>query len=179
MKGVIFNVVEDVVTEAFGPDAWDAMLERAGVDGAYTGLGNYDDGELHALVAAAAAELDRSPADVLELVGQAAFPHLAARYPDFDAYADSRSLLVSLNEVIHPQVLVLYPGSVVPTFEATVPAPELVVLRYRSERALCHLAVGLSRGAVLAFGETATTEQEECRLRGGDECRIVVRYDRP
>ena len=30
MKGVIFNLVEDIVTEANGPDAWDDLLEAAG-----------------------------------------------------------------------------------------------------------------------------------------------------
>lgn len=54
MKGVIFNLVEDIVTEANGPDAWDDLLEAAGLEGAYTALGSYGDDQLFALVDAAA-----------------------------------------------------------------------------------------------------------------------------
>ncbi len=43
MKGIIFNLVEDVVTQENGPDAWDDLLDAAHVDGAYTAVGSYDD----------------------------------------------------------------------------------------------------------------------------------------
>ena len=53
MKGLIFNVVEEVVTELYDADTWDDLLDAAGVDGAYTALGNYDDDELIGIVDAA------------------------------------------------------------------------------------------------------------------------------
>ena len=43
MKGVLFNVVEDVVTEALSAEAWDDVVDDSGVDGAYTSLGTYPD----------------------------------------------------------------------------------------------------------------------------------------
>ena len=43
MKGVLFNVVEDVVTDVLSEDAWDDAVDRSGASGAYTSLGNYDD----------------------------------------------------------------------------------------------------------------------------------------
>ena len=45
MKGVIFNVIEEVVGDLFGDETWDDLLETAEVDGAYTALGNYADTE--------------------------------------------------------------------------------------------------------------------------------------
>ena len=53
MKGIIFNLAEEVLTQAHGSEVWDSILERAGVDGAYTSLGSYADQELIALVRAA------------------------------------------------------------------------------------------------------------------------------
>ena len=41
MKGVIFNVAEFTVTDEFGAETWDDLLEAADVDGAYTALGDY------------------------------------------------------------------------------------------------------------------------------------------
>ena len=34
MKGVIFNVVEEVVTDVYGGDTWDDLLDAAASDGA-------------------------------------------------------------------------------------------------------------------------------------------------
>ena len=40
MKGIIFNILSEAVVQAFGEDEWDDVLDAAGVDGAYTSLGN-------------------------------------------------------------------------------------------------------------------------------------------
>ena len=50
MKGIIFNVTEKAVTELLGEDAWDDLLDDAGLDGDYTALGTYADEDLLALV---------------------------------------------------------------------------------------------------------------------------------
>ena len=36
MKGVIFNLLEDVVVTTHGSTAWENLLDAAGVDGVYT-----------------------------------------------------------------------------------------------------------------------------------------------
>ena len=61
-KGVIFNLAEQVVTDDYGADVWDDVLDQAGLEGAYTSLGSYPDGDLTALVAATAARLGVEPA---------------------------------------------------------------------------------------------------------------------
>lgn len=177
MKGVVFNLVEEIVTDHFGNDTWDDLLDAAGLEGVYTSLGNYEHTELHALVAAAAETLGMTTPDVLRFVGEKAFAGLAARYPDYPgALTGSRALLHQLNDVIHPQVLALYPGASPPEFSSEDRSATDLVLRYSSSRGLCHLAEGLAAGATRAFDETATVTQEECRLTGGTECRIVVSY---
>jgi len=59
MKGILFNLAEEVVQEAYGDEVWERMLDESGVDGAYTSLGNYPDEEFFALVAAAAGSWGR------------------------------------------------------------------------------------------------------------------------
>ena len=61
MKGIIFNVTEKAVTELLGEDAWDDLLDDAGLDGDYTALGTYADEDLLALVSAAATKTGHDP----------------------------------------------------------------------------------------------------------------------
>lgn len=176
MKGVIFNVAEDVVTRRFGADAWDSVLERADVEGAYTSLGNYDDGELARIVSAASDALELPSGEVLRLLGTDGFARLAGRYPQLLAgHTSSRTVFADLNGVIHPQVLTLYPGATVPDFGFRSTG-RTVELTYRSARELCHLAEGLAEGAAMFFGETVAIAQSSCRHRGDSVCVIVVEY---
>ena len=41
MKGIIFNLLEEVVRKDYGDESWEDLLEAGQVDGAYTSLGNY------------------------------------------------------------------------------------------------------------------------------------------
>lgn len=53
MKGVIFNLLEEVVTDHHGDSVWEALLMATGQTGVYTSLGSYADAELYKLVEAA------------------------------------------------------------------------------------------------------------------------------
>jgi hypothetical protein len=46
--GILFNVVEDVVTEALLDDAWDETIDGVGVSGSSGSLGNHPDGDFDA-----------------------------------------------------------------------------------------------------------------------------------
>ena len=39
MKGVVFNLLEQLVARDYGEDTWDALLDAGGLDGVYTSLG--------------------------------------------------------------------------------------------------------------------------------------------
>jgi hypothetical protein len=41
MKGVVFNLLEAVIRREYGEDTWEALLEAADADGAYSSLGNF------------------------------------------------------------------------------------------------------------------------------------------
>lgn len=154
MKGVIFNVVEEVVVDLHGIAAWDAVLTAAGLDGAYTALGNYDDADLAAIVAAGAEALGVSEPDLLRVVGEHGLAHLTKRMPDaLKDVPDARTFLRKVNDVIHPEVLKLYPQSIPPVFEFEDAGEDLLVT-YRSRRNLAPLAEGLITGCRHLFDET-------------------------
>lgn len=175
MKGIIFNLVEDVVRSHHGDDMWDDIVDAAGVDGSYTSLGTYPDADLLAVVAAASRLLDADPDDVVRLVGAEGMGALAERYPAFfTAHDDLVSFLMTLNDVIHPEVRKLYPGAVVPHFRYRRHGPDVLDLEYRSERALCSLAEGLTLGAARWYGQDVTLSQTTCVHRGDPSCVIHV-----
>lgn len=102
MKGVIFNLLEDVVTAAHGEATWDRLLDAAGLEGAFTSLGNYPDENLIRLVGAAAAALNQPPDVVVRWFGRQALPRLAAKYPAlFDGHRSTRPFILTLNVMIN------------------------------------------------------------------------------
>ena len=154
MKGIIFNIVEEIVVELFDADTWDDLLDAAGLDGAYTALGNYGEEELVAIVDAVATTTEQSSDDVWRLVGRLALPKLATRIPEAMVTGhDARSFLLSVNDIIHPEVRMLYPDSVPPVFSFEEHDADLVVT-YRSGRRLDALAEGLILGCGDRFDQT-------------------------
>jgi hypothetical protein len=173
VKGIIFNLAEEVVSREHGDAAWDSVLAGAAVDGSYTSLGSYPDADLLAIVASAARLLDTDQASVLRHVAQGAIPLLAERYPHFfDPHRDARSFVLTLNDIIHPEVRKLYPGADVPHFTYEVHGDQGLTLGYESERRLCALAEGFVTGAATHYGQRVVIEQEACLLRG-DPCCLL------
>ena len=82
MKGVIFNLVEDVVRREHGDDVWDDVVDESGVTGAYTSLGSYPDARpRRAGGDGRAAREHRRRRAVVRHVGHQGIATLAARYP--------------------------------------------------------------------------------------------------
>ena len=177
MKGIVFNLLEEVVRREHGEDAWDSLLEAAGLDSAYTSLGSYADEELMKLVVAAASATNTRPDAVLRWFGRKAIPLLAEKYPVFFAGSKSaRPFLLTLNEIIHPEVRKLYPGAVVPMFDFDASRPDSLLVGYRSERKLCALAQGFVEGAGDHYGEELAFEQLQCMHRGDEKCVFQIGF---
>jgi hypothetical protein len=176
MKGIIFNLVEEVVSSAHGSAAWDSILDDAQLDGAYTSLGSYPDDDLMRLVASASKALGVAADAVVRQIGEGALPLLAARYPAFFEGHTTHSFLLTLNDIIHPEVLKLYPGANPPDFSFTSTGDASLAIGYRSERRLCALAEGFILGSGRHFEEEVKVEQPQCMLRGDDQCLIVCTF---
>lgn len=175
MKGVIFNLLEDVVANTYGDRMWDELLEQADLDGVYTSLGSYDDAELMDLVSKAGSALSMSDDDVLRWFGRQAIPEMVKRWPAFfAAHQSTLPFLLTLNSVIHPEVRKLYAGAYCPHFDFTSPPDGSLLMGYRSPRKLCGLAHGFILGAGDHYGETLTVEHLKCMHEGADRCLIAV-----
>ncbi|MET0179017.1 MAG: heme NO-binding domain-containing protein [Novosphingobium sp.] len=177
MKGIVFNLLEEAVVNQHGEDAWDNLLDAAGLDGAYTSLGSYPDADILRLVQVAAAALGCSSVDILRWFGRAAMPLLARRYGIFfEPHHSARSFVRSVNDIIHPEVRKLYAGAGCPNFVFADDPDGRLLIGYSSPRQLCHLAHGFVEGAADRFGETVELEHLACMMDGSPTCRMAVRW---
>jgi hypothetical protein len=177
MKGIVFNLLEDVVKGRFGDDVWDELLDQAGVVGAYTSLGSYSDDEIFALVNAASAAFAMPPKDVLRWFGREAMIELAVKYPVFFApHQSSRPFILSVNNIIHPEVRKLYAGAACPYFHFQDSDDGTLSMTYRSPRKLCHLAEGFVEGAAAHYGERVDFHHAKCLHHGDDRCVFEIRW---
>lgn len=176
MKGIIFNLVEEAVTAEHGVAVWDTILSAAGVDGAFTALGSYPDHEFTALIAAGSSALGVTPDELAHRLGHDALLGLAVRYPRFfEPYASARPFLLTLNDVIHPEVRKLHADATPPEFWFEDGGAALVV-HYQSSRMLCALARGMISGAATHYGERAALEQSSCMLDGAPHCTFTCEF---
>lgn len=174
MKGIIFNIVEEVVVTKLGPGAWDELLSTTGLPGIYTSLGSYPDAELFQLVAAGAELADAEPSALLRMLGEESIPLLCERYPKFFEDApNARSFILSLNTIIHPEVRKLYAGAACPHFNFAE-TENTITMGYSSPRRLCHLAHGFILGLALHYDETILIEQPTCMHDGAPMCHIKL-----
>lgn len=175
VKGLLFDVAREVVAEVLGEDEWDRAVEAAGVEGAYTSLGNYPDAEMVSLVDLIASTAGLTRDETLRTVGIHGYPHLARRHPELVAGVDDLgALLHSLNSVIHPEVLKLYPDSTVPSFDVVDVAEDRWHVTYDSRRGMCRLAEGLIVGGGASLGTTTEVTHLSCVHDGDGTCVLEV-----
>lgn len=172
MKGMVFTTFTDLVEEEFGFEMWDALVEQVKppTDGVYVATGNYPDSELIALVMALS-EKTGTPATTLQLVfGEYLFKALARGYPQLLAHDNAKDFLLSVHDVVHRQVLKLYPDAELPDFRYEDPGDNRLVMIYESKRDLPCLAEGLIQGAAKHYGVAITQTTEPCKVQDGTPC---------
>ncbi len=149
MKGSIFKLFEEFVTERYGLDAYEGLLDTTSLETTepFVGPGTYPAGDLLALLTTASANHDISVDDLLRGLGRYAFSFLAGAVPTLmEGLDDPRSFLLGLESVIHTEVRKLYPDADPPRFTAVELGPADLELRYQSALGLFSLVEGLLDG---------------------------------
>lgn len=177
MKGVVFNILEEMVLEKGGMEAWNEILAQSSdASGIYTSAVSYPDSELFALVGGVAEYLDLPVQEVVKGFGEYMFGKLSRRYPMFmEDCPDLFTFLESIDGVIHVEVNKLYENPSLPRIQCTR-ADGKLIMNYRSERKLCMLAEGLTFGAAKYYGTPITITHSQCMHDGADHCVLEVQY---
>jgi hypothetical protein len=179
MKGVIFNLLEDFITQGWGEDAYEEILALCPFHGQepFVGPKTYPDADLLALVARASEKLGVPVPDAIHAFGRYLFPRLATKYPIFlDGYAHPKPFLKTINDVIHVEVRKLFKDAEPPSITWSDAGPDGLVLRYVSKRRLCDLMGGLLDGAADWFKTPIHYAHKRCMKDGADACELHLTF---
>lgn len=163
MKGVVFTEFLDMVEQRFSADMVDDIIDDAQLPhgGAYTAVGTYPHGEMVAMVVALSQRSGVAVPDLIRTFGQHLFGRFALAYPRFfKGVHDAFGFLSGIEDIIHAEVLKLYPDAQLPRFIVEHHDAQRLVLLYQSPRHFEDLAEGLMHGCVAHFGEPIRIERE-------------------
>lgn len=178
MKGIVFNIFSDLVTDNFGLDTWDRLIEQTSPssDAVYTSTEVYADEELVAYVTELSAITGAAAPDLIRTFGTYMMHRFKTIHPEFLEGHTARSFLESVHDVIHVEVKKLHPDTLLPTFEYQSKGENQLTMIYSSPRKLCHLAEGLIVGTAELFNEAIDLHQSKCMHEGAEKCHLELDF---
>lgn len=178
MKGVIFSIFNEMIEEKFGLATWDRMIEETKPisKGVYTSGQTYNELELFSYVGFLSKMTGKAVDELVRSFGHFTATKLAKIYPDFFTKKGFKEFLKSIDNVIHVEVKKLYPGANLPSFTYEDPAPNKLVMVYKSPRKLCHLAEGLIQGAAEHYQTSYLMKQTKCLHKNDPHCRFEIDF---
>lgn len=179
MKGIVFNIFGDLVTDSFGWETWDQLIEntRPESNAVYTSTQVYPDDELIAYVTELSKITGAPPPDLIRAFGTYMMHKFKKIHPEFLEDQNAKSFLAGVHDVIHVEVRKLHENTILPTFEYEDNCPDTLTMIYTSNRKLCHLAEGLIQGAGEVFDQSITIEHPQCMHDGALNCRLELRFE--
>lgn len=149
MKGIIFNLLEQFITENFGEEKYAQIIKQCNLKTTepFVGPGTYPDEDMIEIVVNTSKELNITVPDALKGYGKFAFFKLAEKFPFFvKPYQHPKAFLMSVEDIIHVEVRKFYKDAYTPQFIYTDTSPDTLTITYHSERKLYHLMEGLLDG---------------------------------
>lgn len=177
MKGVVFNILEEMVVEHFGMQVWNDILDTAETEGVYTAGQSYPDEQLFELVGIVCKKLNMSSEMIIGSFGEYMFHRLHDRHPSFiEKEPTLKSFLKSIESVIHVEVRKLYQDPNLPSFEYFDQSDDHLIMRYHSPRKLCILAEGLIRGASSHYAQKISLTHTTCMHKNDPHCDLEITF---
>lgn len=172
LYGLVNKAIEDYVSQEFGVETWEKILERAAVAAeVFISIESYPDEWTYKLVNAAS-EVLGLPADTILI----AFGEYWIRFTEREGYGHlltscGRNLpqfLKSLDN-LHSHAGLIFPQSRMPSFKCVELGPDLLQVDYFSERpGLGPMVIGLLKGLGSLFENTVEVEFSQSRASGAD-----------
>jgi len=180
MYGLVNRAVEDLVRERFGPEAWERIKHRAGLDiDLFISMDAYPDDVTYRLVGAASEELGVPAAQLLEAFGEYWILYTAEQgYGELLRMGGS-SLLEFLQNLhdLHSHVALSFPHLQPPSFWLSDVSEGNARLHYQSSRAgLAPMVVGLWKGLGRRFATPVVVEHACRRDDGAEHDEFLVRF---
>ncbi|MEM7049791.1 MAG: heme NO-binding domain-containing protein [Acidobacteriota bacterium] len=178
MHGFIFTEIQDYVSTKLGPEVWKALLKQAGLASrVYEKFFEYPDEEAVKIVVTASEMTGNSVPAILEDFGRFLGPHLLKAYrPLINPSWSALDFLEHTEETIHRVVRSRNRMAKPPALSWTRMGPDEVMLRYKSQRQMQHLAIGIAKGVADDYGEVLDVHMDD---HGDEGCTIRFRRRAP
>lgn len=170
MYGIVNKTIEDLVTENFGADKWEAVKEKSGVDVDFF-LSNepYDDAITYQLAGAASDVLGLSVGQVLNAFGE--WWILKTGKEKYGGLMEAggsnlREFLVNL-PMFHNRIMLIYPKLTPPEFKVSDATETSIHVHYHSKReGLQEFVRGLLSGLAKMYHVEVAIELLQTRDEG-------------
>lgn len=176
MYGLVNKAIQDFTTAELGPEGWEKVCKEAEVKGEFVSMCPYSDGITYRLVGAAAAELGRPAAAVLEAFGEFWITYSAREgYGELlEFWGDDFVSFVENIDGLHARLRFTFPELQPPQITCTRIAEHTLEIEYHSEReGLAPFFAGLLKGLGKRFDEALEVEHRGKREDHGHDTFVV------
>jgi predicted hydrocarbon binding protein len=172
---MIFNLLEQFITENFGGEKYEEILAASDLrtQDPFVWPGTYPDEDLSALVIKTAEATGTSVPRGLYAFGKFCFSKLADRYPMFvEPHDHPKEFLKTIGDIHNVELRKLCSDAAPPQFTFEDPSASHLIIRYSSRRKLCRLTEGLIDGVADYYESPIKHEQKACMLEGHNFCEF-------
>lgn len=163
MKGLVFCEFLGMVEREFGYEIVDQIIEDSKLEsnGVYTSVGTYSHQEIFALVEQLSKKTGVSVSKLFYTYGIYVFDIFKKSYQGLIVgCSDSFQFLSSVDNVIHVEVLKLYPEAELPSISIQSNSLNKLELVYSSKRRMSDFAEGLIQGCLNHFNDKASISRK-------------------
>jgi hypothetical protein len=156
MKGVIAICVAELISNKFGQDKWELILEKTGLDKNTRFLASQDieDKTIMAVIRNIGEVLHLSLPEIADAFGDYWINEFAPKiYPAFFTGVTSAKILLVKMDTIHNITTKNIPNAHPPRFEYTWKDAKTLIMTYKSHRGLIDIMVGLIKGVGKRYKE--------------------------
>ncbi len=176
MKGIVFTEFLELVEDKFGIEMVDAIIEASDLEseGVYTTIGTYNFSEMLQLLKQLSSRTNIAIDDLLLVYGEHFFSVIERSYSGLlETYKDPIEMLSSIENHIHVEVRKIYPEAELPTFIVEEKSENLLIMLYKSSRAMYYFGLGLMNKTFDHFNSTAEINLEKIN-EDGTEVRFII-----
>lgn len=151
MYGLVNQGIRKMVSQNFGEETWEAIVEKSGVEDVFAAMEPYPDEVTLSLVGAASEILSLPQDEVLHAFGKWWIGNAANEYSGiFKLTGDSFSEFIENLDSIHTRVMAMLPKLTPPTFTLSDLTESSVTVHYYSQRQGLYPMV---EGMIFGIGE--------------------------
>ena len=172
MYGIVNKAIESLIIANFGPDKWEAIKLRSGIDiDFFISTEPYDDAITFQLATAASEEMNMPVSDILVAFGEWwVVKTTKEKYGGLMEAGGSnlKEFLVNL-PLFHNRVMLIYPKLTPPEFKVTEVMESSINLHYFSKReGLQEFVRGLIQGIGIMYSTPVKIDLIQSRMQGNN-----------